>query len=165
MKFLSFPPMSCDQDPVLEQEAANRSPVATNIRTNITHIVLWCSLYSQKHSILATFRLDWTRTSEKSQKQLLKGSGHQKNMDNESRWHSIAFQLNLPLKDPSSHPFLQQRGQGLGILRRTRISAHPVRRHPNGLEMESKSKEMLLWSMTCCTVSCRVGFADFSFHC
>lgn len=66
----------------------------------------YCSLYSQKHIILATFRLDWTRTSEKTQNQLLKGSGaggHQKNMDNESQWHSIAFQLNLPLKDPSSH--------------------------------------------------------------
>lgn len=36
---------SCDQDPLLEQEAANRSPVATNIRTNITHIVL-CTLRS-----------------------------------------------------------------------------------------------------------------------
>ena len=43
---VSFLKRSCDQDPLLEQEAANRSPVATkdhpntNSGTNITHIVL-----------------------------------------------------------------------------------------------------------------------------
>ena len=124
---VSFLKRSCDQDPLLEQEAANRSPVATkdhpntNSGTDITHIILFSAL-SETHCIgnlyphwVCSAPVQIVTPSDLTQLGPLKISkttsgrfwswlSSIKNMDTENHCHSITFQLNLTLKDPSSHP-------------------------------------------------------------